>query len=82
MEKITYLVQMVKGTDDTYDETSPPRTLFETADKQKALAFYDALPKYQPLDVPETDIDGNEMYEFPVLLAVYYTGEQVIIKEG
>jgi hypothetical protein len=82
MEKITYLVQMVKGTDDSYDETSAPRTLFETADKQKALAFYGTLPKYQPLDVPETDLDGNEIYETPVLLAVYHTGEEVIIKEG
>ncbi len=82
MKKITYLVQMAKGTDNAYDETATPRTLFETADKQKALDYYDTLPKVQALEEPETDLDGNEKYETPMLLAVYENGEQVIIKEG
>jgi hypothetical protein len=82
MEKITYLVQMVRGTDSSYDETSTPRTLLETDDKQKALDYYDTLPKVQAPEKPETDLDGNKKYETPVLLAVYENGEQVIIKEG
>jgi len=76
MEKITYLVQMVKGTDNAYDETATPRVLLKTTDKEKALRFFETLPKRQELEEPETDLEGNEKYESPMLLAVYENGEK------
>ncbi len=65
-----YLVQMVKGTDNSYDETSQPRTLLKTTDKKAALDFYETLPEWVALEEPETDLEGREKYESPVVVEV------------
>jgi hypothetical protein len=65
-----YLVQMVKGTDNSYDETSRPRTLLKTTDKKEALDLYKALPEWIALEEPETDLEGREKYESPVVIEV------------
>lgn len=65
-----YLVQMAKGTDNSYDETSRPRTLLKTMDKKEALGFYKTLPEWVALEEPETDLEGREKYESPVVIEV------------
>ena len=65
-----YLVQMAKGTDNGYDETSQPRTLLKTTDKKAALDFYETLPEWVALEEPETDLEGREKYESPVVVEV------------
>lgn len=70
MAETYYLVQMVKGTDNAFDETSKPRTLLKTTDKQEALDYYATLPEYVELDEPETDLEGREKYESPVVIEV------------
>ena len=65
-----YLVQMAKGTDNSYDETSQPRTLLKTTDKKEALDFYKTLPEWVALEEPETDLEGREKYESPVVIEV------------
>ena len=76
--KTVYLVQMVKGTDNTYDETSEPRTLLRTLSKQKALDFYETLPEWIALEEPETDLKGNEKYESPIVVEVSLYNESLI----
>lgn len=65
-----YLVQMAKGTDSGYDETSQPRTLLKTTDKKAALDFYETLPEWVALEETETDLEGREKYESPVVVEV------------
>ena len=65
-----YLVQMTKGTDNSYDETSQPRTLLKTTNKKEALDFYKTLPEWIALEEPETDLKGREKYESPVVIEV------------
>ncbi|NLP33558.1 MAG: hypothetical protein GX353_10520 [Oligella ureolytica] len=65
-----YLVQMAKGTDNSYDETSRPRTLLKTMDKKEALDFYKTLPEWVALEEPETHPEGREKYESPVVIEV------------
>lgn len=76
--KTVYLVQMVKGTDDAYDETAEPRTLLRTLSKQKALDFYETLPEWIALEEPETDLKGNEKYESPIVVEVSLYNESLI----
>ena len=60
-----YLVQMAKGTDNSYDETSQPRTLLKTTDKKEALDFYKTLPEWVALEEPETDLEGRKSTKAP-----------------
>lgn len=71
-----YLVQMVKGTDNAYDETSTSRTLLKTTDKEKALAFFETLPKFVALE--EVDLEGRQKYESPVVIEVTGEGSNLI----
>ena len=81
MTKAYYLVQMVKGTDNAFDETSTPRTLLETYDKQEAIDyFFKTLLEYHvDLEEPETDLEGNLKYEAPVVVEVNPDGDPKII---
>jgi len=65
-----YLVQMAKGTDNSRDETSQPRTLLKTTDKKEALDFYKTLLEWVALEESETDLEGREKYESPVVVEV------------
>lgn len=67
---VVYLVQMVKGTDQSYDETSEPRILLRTLDKQEALDLYESLPEQVELEEPEVDLEGRQKYESPVVVEV------------
>ncbi len=73
-----YLVQVAKGTEDFYDETSEPRTLLRTPSKEYALAFYKTLPEVVELDEPETDLDGNQKFESPVVVETCAYGSTLI----
>lgn len=77
--KTYYLVQMVKGTDNAFDETSTPRTLLKTYDKQEAIDYFKTLPEYVDLEEPETDLEGNLKYEAPVVIEVSPDGDTKII---
>lgn len=79
MAKTYYIVQMVKGTDNSFDETSAPRTLLKTYDKQEAVEYFKALPEYVYLEEPETDLKGNLKYESPVVIEVSPDGDTRIV---
>lgn len=79
MTKTYYLVQMVKGTDNAFDETSVPRTLLKTYDKQEAIDYFKTLPEYVDLEEPETDLEGSLKYEAPVIVEVNPDGDTKII---
>lgn len=68
--KVTYLVQLVRGTDAAYDETCAPKVLLETTDKGEALALFGALPEWEELGNPEHDLAGDPYYWSPVVVEV------------
>jgi Arc/MetJ-type ribon-helix-helix transcriptional regulator len=63
-----YIVQMSKGTDNTWDETAKPKIKLVTLDKQEALDFFETLPKWEDTEEPEYDNNGLQKYWMPVVV--------------
>ena len=63
-----FLVQMVRGTVNSFDETSVPKTIFRTTDIKKAKEVFSNT---EPIDTDELDYEGCSYYYAPVIVRVW-----------
>lgn len=78
--KNIYIVAMVKGDDNVYDETSEPRILLTTEFKEAALACYEKVSEYILLEEPEQNLYCEEKYESPVVIRINKYAEDEMIR--
>ena len=71
-----YLVQMVRGTEEAYDETSVPRTIYKTTSLEKAEEVFNNTER---IYTDELDNEGLAYIYDPVIVQVWGEEETLML---